>query len=100
MLGAAQQAHPANGADANVDLGDAKQRWREDAQCRGLDLRLFFPENDEGPEAEDARSVCAECPVVADCLAYALSAKESYGVWGGTTPRERRLIRRRSRKMA
>ena len=41
--------------------------------------------------------VCATCPVRAECLRDALSARFSaFGVWGGTTMTERRpLVRRR-----
>lgn len=100
MDGPVQLGHPANGADANVDLHDPRQRWREHAQCRGLGSRLFFPENEEGPETRDAKAICAVCPVEANCLQYAIAAKETYGVWGGTTLRERRQIRRRARESA
>lgn len=100
VSGPVQLGHPANGDDANVDLRDPSQRWRKDAQCRGLGPRLFFPETEEGPEALEAKAVCALCPVESSCLQYAIVAKEAYGVWGGTTPRERRPMRRRARKTA
>jgi WhiB family redox-sensing transcriptional regulator len=93
-----QLAHPVNGADANVDLADPEERWRERARCRGLGYELFFPESEEAPEAEEAKAICAECEVAAQCLAYAVAAKEEYGIWGGMTARERRSARRRSRK--
>ena len=95
MEGSNQLAHPANGADANVDLNEARQRWREDARCRGLGSSLFFPESEDGPEVEKAKSICAVCPVITSCLEYAKAAREEYGVWGGTTARERRQMRRR-----
>lgn len=38
------------------------------------------------------------CPVRNECLDYALTAEHGlYGMWGGTTPKERRVIRRRRR---
>ena len=30
-----------------------------------------------------AKRICAECPVIADCLEGALERHEPYGVWGG-----------------
>lgn len=42
----------------------------------------------------DSRSVCADCPVRPECLAWALS-HESHGVWGGTSVRQRRALRSR-----
>ena len=36
--------------------------------------------------------MCARCPVLAECAAYALAAGEPYGVWGGFTVAERRRL--------
>ena len=36
----------------------------------------------------------ALCPVVAECLAFALAGNVGYGVWGGTTAAERYKLRR------
>jgi WhiB family redox-sensing transcriptional regulator len=30
-----------------------------------------------------------QCPVLEECLSWALEARESWGVWGGLTPQER-----------
>jgi WhiB family redox-sensing transcriptional regulator len=38
------------------------------------------------------------CPVQAECLQFALNVDEEYGVWGGTTETERRLLARKVRK--
>jgi WhiB family transcriptional regulator, redox-sensing transcriptional regulator len=42
-----------------------------------------------------AKAICAGCPVRSDCLAYALTNREDFGVWGGFTADERRVIARR-----
>jgi WhiB family redox-sensing transcriptional regulator len=97
MVTVHQLRHPANG-DAAVDADAPDERWRARASCRGLDPVLFFPEDDEGPGAERAQEVCATCPVREQCLQSALANKEGYGIWGGTTPRERRRLARRSRR--
>jgi WhiB family redox-sensing transcriptional regulator len=94
-----QLRHPANGAAA-LGAEEPSARWRDRARCRGLDLSLFFPENEEGADAESAKEVCAACPVREECLQDAMAAKEAYGVWGGTTPRDRRRMLRRSRRSA
>lgn len=39
-----------------------------------------------------AQAVCAQCPVIAQCLEWALSGPEEYGVWGMTSGRTRRRI--------
>jgi WhiB family redox-sensing transcriptional regulator len=35
------------------------------------------------------------CPVRIDCLADALDSRTEFGVWGGMTERERRMLLRR-----
>jgi len=64
--------------------------WRASARCAQDDPELFFPE--KGKRSRDARAVCADCPVRAECLKYALAQGRVYGVWGGTTERERRKL--------
>ena len=73
--------------------------WTERAACHepGVDPELFFPVSESGlaaGEAAAAKAICARCPVAAECLAWALRAGEPAGIWGGTTPEERRLSRR------
>jgi len=66
--------------------------------CRESDPDLFFPVAvGTGPAArqvEVAKAVCGPCAVRANCLSYALEAMPE-GIWGGTTPDERRAARRR-----
>ena len=64
--------------------------WQDDAHCLGLDPDIFFPE--QGESAEDARAVCADCPVIDECLDYAIDTNQELGIWGGTNGRERRRI--------
>ena len=52
-----------------------------------MDPDLFFPS--PGQPAREARAVCATCPVKAEC--YEAGRSEYYGVWGGTTRKERQL---------
>ena len=66
-------------------------RWRELAACRGTDLEVFFP--GRGESAGPARQACAVCPVRQPCLDYAITNRIAYGVWGGLTERERRVLR-------
>lgn len=48
---------------------------------------------------QTARAICAECPVQQECLEYALTHHEIFGVWGGRTERERRkLLKERERR--
>ncbi|SFK91978.1 WhiB family transcriptional regulator, redox-sensing transcriptional regulator [Streptosporangium canum] len=71
---------------------------REDlAGCKREDPELFFPISYTGAarQIEVAKGVCGRCPIASACLRYALDNPEraSDGIWGGTTPRERRALR-------
>ncbi|GAB2606878.1 hypothetical protein GCM10027168_44660 [Streptomyces capparidis] len=48
-------------------------------------------------EIARAKRACAACPVVADCLKWALANPDltRVGVWAATTPRDRAALRRR-----
>jgi WhiB family redox-sensing transcriptional regulator len=72
--------------------------WMAKGKCRELPPSTFFPSDGVGVDA--ARQVCAECPVQAPCLEYALEQRIDHGVWGGTSERERRRIARRRRLAA
>jgi WhiB family redox-sensing transcriptional regulator len=63
----------------------------DDAACRGLDPELFYAES--GAAISKAKSYCAVCPVRQRCLDWAVT-REEFGVWGGTTARERASLRR------
>src|SRR5271156_4061953 len=69
------------------------QTWQKQANCMGVDPDLFFPER--GASTREAKEVCRGCVVREDCLEYALSNSEKFGIWGGLSERERRKIRRR-----
>lgn len=71
--------------------------WQIDAACRGTDTATFYhPENERGPSRKRremrAKALCARCPVINDCLRWALTAREPYGVWGGLSVEERAVL--------
>lgn len=68
--------------------------WRQRALCRGTEPELFFPEKGDSKGVEEVRAICHACPVEETCLEFALVTHETHGVWGGTTERERRVLRR------
>lgn len=70
--------------------------WEDQALCVGR-LELFFPDTDEdgneiGP-TDEAREICAGCPVKSDCLDYAIKNRVEYGIAGGMNHRERESLR-------
>jgi transcription factor WhiB len=54
--------------------------------------QLFFPPKDR--PGDEARQLCAACPVQDQCLAYSLIADEPFGIWGGLETDERQALRR------
>lgn len=66
--------------------------WQGEARCLEVDPEIFFPER--GGSSKAARSVCNECSVRVECLKYALANREQFGIWGGTSERERRRLRK------
>ena len=72
--------------------------WRQRGACRGVNPDIFYPVSDQ--EAEEARAICRNCPVLESCLEWALSNRERDGVWGGATERERRRMIRQRRRSA
>jgi hypothetical protein len=64
--------------------------WRDRALCAYTDPEIFFP--DKGESTRPARKVCAGCEVSAECLQDARDDNERFGVWGGLSERERRVL--------
>lgn len=68
--------------------------WQAHGACAGTDVD-FFPERGESLAA--ARAICARCQVSDECLTYALDLGITHGVWGGTSERDRRALRKARR---
>lgn len=66
--------------------------WQSKARCLEVDPEIFFPER--GGSSKAARAVCTQCEVRIECLRYALANREQFGIWGGTSERERRKLRK------
>lgn len=72
--------------------------WRHRAICRDEDPELFFPVGNSGPallQIAEAKAVCERCPVITECLNWALETGQDAGVWGGLSEDERRSLKRR-----
>jgi WhiB family redox-sensing transcriptional regulator len=75
-----------------------REDWTADALCAQVGGDDHFAARHKVDEVNRARDVCARCNVVAECLAYALRANETVGVWGGKSAKELRDIRRARRQ--
>jgi Transcription factor WhiB len=70
---------------------DPERSWMDRALCRGMPTKVFFPprspllgrppSDDVRAAWEHAKTICDQCPVLAQCRRDTLG--EEYGVWGG-----------------
>ena len=66
--------------------------------CKSVDPDLFFPEDyDDRLAVLKAKNICKSCPLNVECLVYAVKDSSLEGIWGATTPNERKNMRRRKR---
>ena len=71
---------------------DVLTPYFETAKCStSIDPDWYF--NYEKLQGKERKSYCNDCPVIAECLNYALNVKVM-GIWGGTTLEERNEIRK------
>ena len=71
---------------------EADPAWKDAALCAETDPEAFFPE--KGGSTREAKRVCASCDVRAECLDFALTNDERFGIWGGLSERERRRLKK------
>jgi WhiB family transcriptional regulator, redox-sensing transcriptional regulator len=77
--------------------------WHLSANCRDTDPSVFFPADFsayEGPPGvalatKAAKAICRECPVAAECFAWAWELDDRYAILGGHTAAERYEMRRK-----
>lgn len=63
--------------------------WQKQAACRGVGTDVFWPAR--GGDTSAAKALCARCPVIAQCHAYAVATDASQaasGIWAGTPARQ------------
>lgn len=67
--------------------------WLDDALCQGIHAHIWYPPL-EAPNPGNyysvGKKVCFRCPVWRECLDYAKDGNETWGMWGGLTPQERK----------
>ena len=78
-----------------ADFDFAALPWMSVAACRSASPDLFFAEDPRGQAA--ALEVCKACPVLAECLDYAITTN-SEGIWGGLLPSQLDQVKRRRRQ--
>ena len=68
------------------------EQWALQGACIEVEPDALFV---RGAAQQQAKQVCMSCLVIAECLADALDNHTEFGVWGGTTERERRALLKR-----
>jgi WhiB family redox-sensing transcriptional regulator len=80
-------------------LGSRPAPWLSEGTegpCLSADPEVFFPPTYGlacASEIREARKICQSCPLMTRCLDWAVPQTDLEGIYGGTTPRERRRIR-------
>lgn len=87
---------PKGGVSVSAQRVD--EAWQVKAACRGPQAAVFFPpshferKSEKLRREEQAKGICATCPVRQPCLEYAIRIREPHGIWGGLSESERRTL--------
>jgi WhiB family redox-sensing transcriptional regulator len=76
-----------------IDLLNKARDTVDSVPCEDVPV-IFFPEDLPAggirkQAIQMAKRLCATCPIQMACFEYALTAKERFGIWGGTLPSDR-----------
>ena len=80
-------------SDTNPESeADPELAWSQRALCSQVSPEAFFPE--KGGSTREAKKLCLACDVRVECLDYAMTHGERFGIWGGLSERERASLAR------
>lgn len=92
MRGLTHNSRLANASTLELfDFGFKRPEWMDGAACPGSGLN-FFPQR--GESTREQKAVCRGCVARPECLEFAMVNVIKHGIWGGTSERERRILRR------
>ena len=78
-----------------------REAWRDEALCRFVEHDVFFPHHTLSESRWDnARLVCAFCPVRKQCLNVVIGLDDNddrWGMFGGLTPAQRKKLRKKQK---
>jgi hypothetical protein len=77
-------------------LEQLRPEWQHDGLC-GPDLN-WWPAR--GDTFKEQLALCGRCPVRQQCLDYALADPTLEGIWGGTSHKARKQMRRQQRAVS
>ena len=64
--------------------------FQDRAACTPADEHVMFSEL--ASKVAKAKAICGRCPVSDKCLQFALDDNIEFGIFGGTTPAERKEL--------
>lgn len=77
---------------------DLDWEWWDDAACLPFPTGWWYADpHVNRHQTAKAIQICNDCPVKAECLAYA-HANNEHGIWGGVSDEERRRMRSLGRR--
>ena len=65
------------------------EQWWTQGACRNRNTNDWFADRGEDLRRDRAVVVCMRCPVRRQCVEWAVTAPEKWGIWGATTSRQR-----------
>ena len=69
--------------------------WQSQALCSGKTDLFFGSSTERASERrkreKEAKSICAQCPVLNECRSY-IQTHSEYGIWAGMTEEERQHL--------
>lgn len=72
--------------------------WLQKAYCKDKPIKNFFPGQGDTTVRKTIQENCNNCEVRQPCLNYSIRNNIRYGIWGGTSERQRRSLRREYKK--
>lgn len=88
--------------DESSQLSGSVPNFGPSRACAGARAEWFFPAKgaDAVHAVEAAKRICAGCRFLTPCREWAVAqGRDTVGVWGGTTDKERRAIRAHRREL-
>lgn len=71
--------------------------WTEKAACKSENSQMFYCDSTDNKinanRESYAKAVCRKCEVAAECLMFAISNNEVFGIWGSFAPKERNTLK-------
>lgn len=72
----------------------AKLDWEEYVPCKEVGPQEMYPAS-ESKQLKVAQRICSMCPAQAECLTIAIAMDEPFGVWGGTSEKQRAEMKKK-----